>query len=191
MSQGKTHTHSHHLHPSSSIYTHTHTHQLPPQDPLLRESDGLLWLQYTSSQTSGGNALCKSYHQKLPVRVFRSSELNCRYAPTALATERSVDDDGTAPLYRYDGLYVVGAMWDASGKETDEFPSASASNDKKGGGKGSQHTFLLTRLPKRPLLRLDDSTITRTDVDLGRPHYNRMGIQELWREIQKRKGSNL
>jgi len=130
------------------------------QDPLLRESDGLCWLQYTGSRADGGGALCRSYHTTSPVRVFRSSELECRYAPAA--------DKLDEILYRYDGLYSVKAMWDAEGNETEAYPP----------GSGSQHTFFLTRLPMKPLNRMYEDGM----------HYNKMGIQELWREIQKRNG---
>ena len=105
------------------------------QDPMLREDDGLCWLHITCSKSLGGGSLCQSYHNKAPVRVFRSSELESRYAPALY------EDEADTILYRYDGLYAVKAMWDTEGKETTSAPPSDV----------SQHTFFLTRYPKRPL----------------------------------------
>ena len=132
------------------------------QDLLLREDDGLCWLQTTCSKTLGGGSLSQSYHNKAPVRVFRSSDLESKYAPVLY------EDEADTALYRYDGLYAVRAMWDTEGNETSNPPP----ND------GSQHTFLLTRYPKKPV---DGS------FEAGM-HYNKISIHELWTEIQKRSG---
>ncbi len=131
------------------------------QDPTLREDDGLCWLQVTCSRSDGGGALCQSYVKKNPVRVFRSSELGSRYAPAVY------EDENGRILYRYDGLYAVKAMWDMEGNETELAPTGS-----------SKHTFLLTRCPKRPV----DGTF-----EAGM-HYNRLSLQEVWNEVQKRRG---
>lgn len=131
-------------------------------DPLLREDDGLCWLQVTSSKANGGGALFQSYLSQLPVRVFRSSNLDSRYAP-ALYVE-----DTESVLYRYDGLYMVRAMWDEQGHETVHPPTKT----------DSVYTFFLVRYPKRPV----DGTFDRE------MHYNKISIHELWNEIQKRSG---
>ncbi len=131
------------------------------QDPTLREDDGLCWLQVTCTRSDGGGALCQSYVKKNPVRVFRSSELGSRYAPAVY------EDENGRVLYRYDGLYAVKAMWDTEGNETDLAPTGT-----------SKHTFLLTRCPKRPV----DGTF-----EAGM-HYNRLSLQEVWNEVQKRRG---
>jgi alkylated DNA repair dioxygenase AlkB len=127
----------------------------------LREDDGLIWFQITSCRSEGGGALCRNYHRNLPVRVFRSSELNNKYAP-------HVRENGKA-MYRYDGLYTVCAMWDKDGNETDIYPPLN----------GAQHTFFLTRLPKKPLDIMMEKGL----------YYNRVGLQELWSEIQKKRGA--
>lgn len=132
-------------------------------DPLLREDDGLCWLQVTSSKANGGGALFQSYLSKLPVRVFRSSNLESRYAP-ALYME-----DSESVLYRYDGLYMVRAMWDEQGNETVHPPTKT----------DSIYTFFLVRYPKKPV----DGTF-ETEM-----HYNKISIHELWNEIQKRSGA--
>lgn len=131
-------------------------------DPLLREDDGLCWLQVTSSKANGGGALFQNFLSKLPVRVFRSSNLESRYAP-ALYVE-----DAERVLYRYDGLYMVRAMWDEQGHETVHPPTK---ND-------SIYTFFLVRYPKKPV----DGTFEKE------MHYNKISIHELWNEIQKRSG---
>jgi len=132
------------------------------QDPSMREDDGLCWLQVTSAKSDGGAALCQSYASKLPVRVFRSSTLESRYAPSLYA------DEADKVLYRYDGLYVVRAMWDSQGNETDNPPPNNV----------SKHTFFLMRYPKKPVDgNFEDGM-----------HYNKVSIHELWNEIQKRSG---
>lgn len=131
------------------------------QDPLLREDDGLCWLQITSSRNEGGAALYQSFLNATPIRVFRSSQLDSRYAP-----DLYTDELGQI-IYRYDGLYAVKAIWDSDGDETDEAPPTD----------GSQYTFLLTRYPKLPA----DGAIDSDDI------YNRISVQELWNEIQKRR----
>jgi|AntRauTorckE5430_2_1112549.scaffolds.fasta_scaffold00828_3 hypothetical protein len=132
------------------------------QDPLMREDDGLCWLQVTCAKSDGGAALCQSYTSKFPVRVFRSSTLESRYAPSLYA------DEADKVLYRYDGLYVVRAMWDTQGNETDNPPPNNA----------SKHTFFLMRYPKKPV----DGNFEEE------MHYNKVSIHELWNEIQKRGG---
>lgn len=132
------------------------------QDPMLREDDGLCWLQVTCSKSLGGGSLCQSYHNKVPVRVFRSSELESRYSPALY------EDEAGSVLHRYDGLYAVRAMWDTEGTETSSPPPTN----------GLQHTFFLTRYPKKPV----DGTF-----EAGM-HYNKISIHELWNEIQKRNG---
>lgn len=122
----------------------------------------MCWLQVSSSKADGGGALCQSYLNKLPVRVFRSSELESRYAPAIY------EDEADQILYRYDGLYAVRAMWDTQGNETESSPPTN----------GAKHTFFLTRYPKNPV----DGC-----VEEGM-HYNKISIHELWNEIQKRKG---
>lgn len=131
------------------------------QDLLLREDDGLCWLQITSARNEGGAALHQSYVNSTPIRVFRSSQLDSRYAPDVY------QDEVGQVLYRYDGLYGVKAIWDSDGDETDEAPPLD----------GSQYTFLLTRYPKIPA---DESLESEMS-------YNRMSVQELWNEIQKRR----
>lgn len=131
------------------------------QDLLLREDDGLCWLQITSARHEGGAALYQSFTNKTPIRVFRSSDLDSRYAPDVY------QDEVGQTLYRYDGLYAVKAIWDSDGDETDEAPSSD----------GLQYTFLLTRYPKVPA---DESIESEMN-------YNRMSVQELWNEIQKRR----
>jgi len=131
------------------------------QDPILREDDGLCWLQITCLKSDGGGALCQSYTKTSPVRVFRSSELDSRYAPAMY------EDEVGQILYRYDGLYCVKGMWDSDGEETESAPTNT-----------SKHTFLLTRCPKKPADGIVEEGV----------HYNRLSIQEVWSEIQKRRG---
>ena len=93
--------------------------------------------------------------------MFRSSELDSKYAPVLY------QDDEDKVLYRYDGLYTVRAMWDSEGVETESPPESD-----------ELHTFLLMRQPKRP---------ADSNPEDGM-YFNRISIQELWNEIQKRKG---
>ena len=96
------------------------------------------------------------------MRVFRSSTLGGRYAPPRLD-----DDDDVG--YRYDGLYMVRAVWDVDGNETESFPR---------NGEDGWQTFFFTRLPKKPL----DG---KTEPGM---QYNQLGLQELWGNIQKMRG---
>ena len=126
----------------------------------MREDDGLCWLQFTGSKKNGGGALCQSYSKQMPIRVFRSSELDNPYAPLREEEEGKV-------LFRYDGLYNVKAMWDEKGKETE---TSVQDNE-------SRYTFFLTRLPKKIL-----------DSSENGGYYNSTGLHELWNEIQKKRG---
>jgi 3D (Asp-Asp-Asp) domain-containing protein len=108
--------------------------------------------------------LCRSYHKRRAIRVFRSSSLNGKFASPYLDED---EDDEIG--YRYDGLYMVRAVWDVHGNETEAFPST--------GAEGWQ-TYFFTRLPKKPL----DG---RTEPGM---QYNSMGLQELWGSIQKMRG---
>lgn len=72
--------------------------------------------------------------------------------------------------YRYDGLYMVGAVWDVDGHETESFPVA---------GENGWQTYFFTRVPKKPL--------EKEKVEAGM-EYNAMGLQELWGTVQKMKG---
>ncbi|KAL7537116.1 hypothetical protein ACHAXR_008398, partial [Thalassiosira sp. AJA248-18] len=134
----------------------------------IREADGLVWFLYSTDRTNGGGALCQSYHKKRPIRVFRSSLLGGRYAPPFLDVEE--DEDNSDVGYRYDGLYMVRAVWDVDGHETESFPVV--------GEKGWQ-TYFVTRVPKKPL--------DKEKVEVGM-EYNAMGLQELWGIIQKMRG---
>jgi len=135
----------------------------------IREADGLLWFLYSTDRSNGGGALCQSYHKKRPVRVFRSSLLGGKYAPPFLDMEDDeVDDSDVA--YRYDGLYMVRAVWDVNGKETESFPVV---------GVDGWQTYFLTRLPKKPLEK------EKAEPGLV---YNFVGLQELWSSIQKMRG---
>ena len=123
----------------------------------LREVDELCWFQYTTERDQGGGALCRSYHEKLPIRVFRSSQLSSQYAPSSL-------ENGNIG-YRYDGLYAVKAIYDKNGDETEVYPPA-----------GVKHTFFLTRLPKKSINGFIEPSI----------YYNSSGLQELWNKIQEK-----
>ena len=155
------------------------------KDRDIREGDGLCWFLYTTDRANGGGALCQSYHRKRPVRVFRSSILGGRYAPPFFA-----DDEDECPsasneirhdevAYRYDGLYMVRAIWDVSGRETEDMPAPSSAAG--GDGLESWQTFFFTRLPKKPL------EIEKIEEDIA-AYYNALGLQELWSTIQKMKG---
>lgn len=100
------------------------------QDGSLREEDGLQWIKYTSSRRQGGGGFATSYRKKQPIRVFRSSSLNNKYAPPPRPLGNT--------SYRYDGLYRVLSMWNEKGNRVEEGPAPN----------GTQYTFLLRRLPK-------------------------------------------
>ena len=100
------------------------------QDSALREEDGLQWIKYTSSRRQGGGGFATSFKKKQPIRVFRSSSLNNKYAPPPRPLGNT--------SYRYDGLYRVLFMWDEEGNRVEEGPAPN----------GAQFTFLLRRLPK-------------------------------------------
>lgn len=100
------------------------------QDSALREEDGLQWLKYTSSRRQGGGGFATSFKKKQPIRVFRSSSLNNKYAPPPRPLGNT--------SYRYDGLYRVLFMWNEEGNRVEEGPAPN----------GAQYTFLLRRLPK-------------------------------------------
>jgi hypothetical protein len=134
----------------------------------IREGDGLLWFLFSTDRTNGGGALCRAFHRKLPVRVFRSSTLSGRYAPPYLDDEENEEDDEIA--YRYDGLYTIDAVWDVHGNETDVFPC---------GGVDGWQTYFFTRVPKRPLEK---------EKHVAGMQYNKLGLQELWGEVQKMRG---
>jgi len=142
----------------------------------IRETDGLLWLLYTSDRSNGGAALCQSYHKKRPIRLFRSSLLstgdrqNSKYTPPFLDVEDDLEEDSDV-AYRYDGLYMVRAVWDMNGNETESFPTVALD--------GAWQTFFLTRIPKKPLQK------EKYEAGLV---YNTMGCQELWSTIQKMRG---
>ena len=140
-----------------------------PQEKDIREVDGLLWFLYSTDRPNGGGSLCQSYHKKRPMRIFRSSLLAGKYAPPFLDVEDDIEEDSDV-AYRYDGLYMVRAVWDANGNETESFPVA--------GEKGWQ-TYFCTRIPKKPL----DKQKVEGGMD-----YNAMGCQELWGSIQKMRG---
>ncbi|KAL3792176.1 hypothetical protein HJC23_009640 [Cyclotella cryptica] len=130
----------------------------------IREGDGLCWFLYSCDRNNGGGALCRSYHKKRAIRVFRSSILGGRYAPPYLDED---EDDEIG--YRYDGLYMVRAVWDINGNETESFPCV---------GEDGWQTYFFTRLPKKPLDGKTEPGI----------QYNAMGLQELWGSIQKMRG---
>jgi hypothetical protein len=135
----------------------------------LRECDGLLWFLLSTDRANGGGALCQSYHKKRPIRIFRSSLLGGKYAPPFLDVEDDIEEDSDV-AYRYDGLYMVRAVWDIQGQETECHPVS---------GENGWQTFFFTRLPKKPLEKgkWEDGM-----------EYNAMGCQELWSTIQKMRG---
>lgn len=135
----------------------------------LRECDGLLWFLYSTDRANGGGALCRSYHSKRPIRIFRSSLLGGKYAPPFLDVEDDFEEDSDV-AYRYDGLYMVRAVWDIHGSETETHPVC---------GENGWQTYFCTRLPRRPL-----EEEKREDG----MEYNAMGCQELWSTIQKMRG---
>lgn len=139
------------------------------QEKDLRECDGLLWFFFSADRTNGGGALCQSYHKNRPIRVFRSSLLGGKYAPPFLDVEDDVEEDSDV-AYRYDGLYMVRAVWDIQGQETELHPVS---------GENGWQTYFFTRLPKKPLEKKKWE---------GGMEYNAMGCQELWSTIQKMRG---
>lgn len=124
----------------------------------------MCWFLYSCDRNNGGGALCRSYHKKRAIRVFRSSVLGGRFAPPYLDED---EDDEIG--YRYDGLYMVRAVWDINGNETESFPCT---------GEDGWQTYFFTRLPKKPLDGKTEPGI----------QYNAMGLQELWGSIQKMRG---
>ena len=102
------------------------------------------------------------------MRVFRSSTLSGRYAPPYLDDEENEEDDEIA--YRYDGLYTIDAVWDVHGQETETCPCL---------GADGWQTYFFTRVPKRPLEK---------EKHVAGMKYNKLGMQELWCEIQKMRG---
>ena len=130
------------------------------QSPDCREEDGLVWLRYTSNRRQGSGALCLSYTQQYPLRVFRSSNLTTVYAPPKLTTGQTA--------YRYDGLYVITKVWNAAGR----LMTVEDSRDVPAGGQ--QYTFHLDRLPTSAL------SVDMSDADIT----NSMDIYELWNNIQ-------
>ena len=83
--------------------------------------------------------------------------------------EDDVEEDSDV-AYRYDGLYMVRAVWDIQGQETESHPVC---------GENGWQTYFFTRLPKRPLEK---------EKWEGGMEYNAMGCQELWSTIQKMRG---
>ena len=74
--------------------------------PILREQDHFFWLLYSSNSFQRGRAEFKSFQDKQPVRVFRSSQMANQLAP--------LSNDGKT-RYRYDGLYTIEHVWDPDG----------------------------------------------------------------------------
>lgn len=139
------------------------------QDKDIREADGLLWFLYSCDRANGGGALCQSYHKKRPIRVFRSSLAGKPYGPPFLDVEDDLEDDSDV-AYRYDGLYIVRAVWDMNGRETEAHPVI---------GENGWQTYFCTRVSKRPL--------EKEKREEGM-HYNVIGCQELWSSIQSMRG---
>ena len=140
------------------------------QERDIREADGLCWFLYSTDRTNGGGALCRSYHEKRPIRIFRSSLLGGRYAPPFLDVDDDPNDDSDV-AYRYDGLYMVRAIWNVHGHETETYPVT---------GEEGWQTFFFTRAPKKPLEE------ERREEGMA---YNFMSLQELWSSVQKMKGA--
>lgn len=80
------------------------------------------------------------------------------------------EEEDSDVAYRYDGLYMVRAVWDIQGQETESHPVC---------GENGWQTYFFTRLPKRPLEK---------EKWEGGMEYNAMGCQELWSTIQKMRG---
>ena len=83
--------------------------------------------------------------------------------------EDDIEEDSDV-AYRYDGLYMVCAVWDIQGQETESHPVS---------GENGWQTYFFTRLPKKPL--------EKEKWEDGM-EYNAMGCQELWSTIQKMRG---
>lgn len=83
--------------------------------------------------------------------------------------EDDIEDDSDV-AYRYDGLYMVRAVWDIYGNETESHPVI---------GENGWQTFFCTRMPRRPLEKekREEGII-----------YNTVGCQELWGAIQSMRG---
>lgn len=67
-------------------------------------------------------------------------------------------------------MYTIDAVWDVNGHETEAFPCL--------GVEGWQ-TYFFTRVPKRPLEK---------EKHVAGMQYNKLGMQELWSEVQKMRG---
>ena len=108
------------------------------QDPKLGEEDNLAWLKYSATTTEGARAILQSRNESRPIRVFRSSKLEnteFRLPPK--------HGEGPSAKYRYDGLYQVEKVYEASGKESGATkPDALVTH--------SLYTFLLRRAAPAP-----------------------------------------
>ena len=79
--------------------------------PILREQDHFFWLLYSSNSFQRARAEFKSFEDKSPIRVFRSSQMTNRLAPPA---------NNRKTQYRYDGLYEIKHVWDPDGVKDPE-----------------------------------------------------------------------
>jgi hypothetical protein len=86
-----------------------------------------------------------------------------------VSDDEDLEEDSDV-AYRYDGLYMVRAVWDIHGHETETYPVT---------GENGWQTYFCTRLPRRPL----EEEKREEGVE-----YNAMGCQELWSTIQKMRG---
>lgn len=82
-------------------------------------------LVYTATNRQGGGAMLRSLKEKFPIRVFRSSDSNNPYRPSARANG--------ATAYRYDGVYHIAQVCykredGSSAKETSSNVSAAKPN---------------------------------------------------------------
>jgi hypothetical protein len=93
----------------------------------------------------------RSYHKKRAIRVFRSSILNGGYSSSYL-DEDEEDEIGC----RYDGLYMVRAVWDIHGNETEASPST--------GEEGWQTSTSLRDCPKSHWTAGPNRTFNTTPV---------------------------
>ena len=64
------------------------------------EGDDLLEFKYSATSRVGSGALVRSEADKRPIRVFRSSRLQSRWAPPPMLPPAPA-------VYRYDGLYLI------------------------------------------------------------------------------------